>query len=749
MDRRGLVVFVLFLRIRPLATLRALAAVAMAAVLVLTGCTGNGGDVVEVRNWTLETASGKSQLRLPSHFNDRLPVGPSSYTLRAEVPLPEAFRGRALTLTIAHLPALVALRVNGHEAVALDTSAFERYRSSGPHRWRVVAEYTQGPSIELQLVVDHTWVQSAWIDWIPTLSATPSGDTKFVLVTAFNEITAIGALVSMLLVSFLYGVIFLNDRSRKVHAWHAAQGILAATYPALLLGYLQPFFGTADISVAAMGITASAICSVFFIAQLFQLEPPSRSWWLFLVVVAGASVLSFGPFHTAMAVPPGVIVTIVAASTYGAVVFVRARRKGAVPLGSGVAALAFPITMVLGFPDAAALLGLGDVAWGLRGGSLAIGGLSMLQALALSRSHTASLKRTDHLNEQLQARVALLEENNQEIQVLNDELRRQVANRSQHLADALARLGPVFARPRPFASEEVIDGRYRVVRRIGEGGMGTVYEVERLVDKRRLALKVLQGHRSGAELARLAREAEIAARVDHPNVVAMFDVDVSASGAVFLVMEYVEGASLDALSGRYGDATWALGLLRQISDGLAVMHARDIVHRDLKPGNVLVTRGPSGGDLAKIADFGIATLGAASDETTAPQDAVADVTSDRTFEDARKENGATTDRNLTRTGQVLGTPLYMAPELARGAKNASPASDMYALGVMAFELLTGGVPSGYERLDHLRGGPPSAPSYAKRSPGVTPALASLLERCLASDPAARPTARELAEALSC
>jgi tRNA A-37 threonylcarbamoyl transferase component Bud32 len=719
---------------------------------VLLGCGGAGSaDEVQISDWTLVSPLGTSAVKLPTHLNDRLPSELSSYSLRTELPLPASFQGKTLTLT-ARVPALATLRVDGHEAVALDTSAFDRYRNDGPHRWRVSAEYTRRPTVELEMDVEHTWAQSGWFDWTPTLSATPAGDTRFIVVTGFNQSAAISALVSMLLVSFLYGVVFLGDRTRKVHAWHSVQGVLASFYPAVLLGYTQPLFGYRDVPVAALAIAGSAICSIYFVASIFELPRPSQTWWLFLALVTVPAAIWGGPFEVTAAVAPGLVVTLLAASIYGVTTLFRAWRRGPVPPGALFAALGFPIAFVLGIPDATSLLGFGTPAWGFKTGSLAIAAISMLEALALSRSHSASLRRTDELNVQLQARVALLEANNREIGVLNGELRRQVATRSQHLADALARLGPVFARPRDFEPGEIVDERYRVVRRIGEGGMGKVYEVERLPDGRRLALKVLQGQRSGAELSRLAQEAEMASHINHPNVVGMFDVDVSASGAVFLVMEYVDGSSLDELSARYGDATWALGVLRQVAEGLAVMHEKEIVHRDLKPGNVLVTRDPSGGALAKIADFGIATRSGSNDETTAPLDEVA-AASERTVDDpvaqANAMARATTDRSLTRTGQVLGTPLYMAPELARGAKFASAASDVYAVGVMAFELLTGKVPSGYETLDHLRNRSTPAPSFTKHTPALSPGLAALFERCLAREPGIRPTARELADALSC
>jgi len=254
----------------------------------------------------------------------------------------------------------------------------------------------------------------------------------------------------MLLVSFLYGVVYLGDRARKVHAWHAVQGVLASFYPAVLLGYMQPVFGAADVPVAAFAIAASAICSIYFVAAIFVLPPPPRTWWLLLAMVAVPAVVWRGPFDVTAAVAPGSSSRSWPRRSSGSR---RSSARGGaapVPAGAAFAALGFPIAFLLGIPDATSLLGFGTPEWGFKTGSLAIAAISMLEALALSRSHSASLKRTDELNVQLQARVELLEANNREIRVLNDELRRQVASRSEHLADALARLGPSSRGPRDF-----------------------------------------------------------------------------------------------------------------------------------------------------------------------------------------------------------------------------------------------------------------------------------------------------------
>ncbi len=271
--------------------------------------------------------------------------------------------------------------------------------------------------------------------------------------------------------------------------------------------------------------------------------------------------------------------------------------------------------------------------------------------------------------------------------------------------------------------------------------MGAVHEIERLTDGRRLALKVLTGASTGSALARLAREAQVAAEVSHENLVGIIDVDVSESGALYLVMELVLGAPLYESAARYGDIPWARGVLLQIAKGLSALHARGVVHRDLKPANVLLT--PSG--TAKIADFGIARLdgsesvdplgataeGAPADEALAPTI------------DARAPSSA----SLTQTGVLMGTPLYMAPELAKGARLAGPAADVWSFGVIAFELLTARFPFDTPPvLTALAGKPLVSPTLDDAE--FDPELVAIIRRCLDPDARARPRAEELAQRLA-
>jgi len=224
----------------------------------------------------------------------------------------------------------------------------------------------------------------------------------------------------------------------------------------------------------------------------------------------------------------------------------------------------------------------------------------------------------------------------------------------------------------------LVDGRYRIVRELGAGGMGTVYEVEQLSHAKRLALKLVRGATADA-LARFAREAKIAAELDHPNLLPIVDVGVS-NGNLFLVMPLVTGGSLEDARAQFGNSAWARPLIAAIARGIAALHARGVVHRDLKPANILVADG-----VPKIADFGVAAI--------------------------RAEVLTVPGHHLTRAGEVLGTPRYMAPESA-----VSPAADMFAFGLIACEM------------------------FGKTRESIDPIIA----RCLDPDPERRPSAEEVA-----
>jgi serine/threonine protein kinase len=230
---------------------------------------------------------------------------------------------------------------------------------------------------------------------------------------------------------------------------------------------------------------------------------------------------------------------------------------------------------------------------------------------------------------------------------------------------------PLLHASRPslvFTEGQLLGERFRIRRFIGRGGMGEVYEAEDLELGSIIALKTLRPeYASDPSLrARFRREIQLARRVTHPHVCRVFDVGrhvVDGRACVFLTMEFVEGETLAELLQRRGrlPPEEALPLLRQISEALAALTAANIVHRDFKPSNVMLAAMPDGSTRTVVMDFGLAhPAAAAGDSQTA----------------------------LTRTGLLMGTPTYMAPEQLAG-EIVGPYTDVYALGLVAYEILTG------------------------------------------------------------
>ncbi len=225
-------------------------------------------------------------------------------------------------------------------------------------------------------------------------------------------------------------------------------------------------------------------------------------------------------------------------------------------------------------------------------------------------------KALDTMRRDVQAKIRTIEAKKAEVEVLNEELRRKI---QQHTTSLLSSIrdddddvddddelvgdeGPTFE------PGTVIAERYRVLGDLGQGAMGVVYEVERLRDLRHFAMKVLTSRRDKVAMTRMVREAQILARMDHPNLASIADVDVTPDGLLYLVMELCEGEPLQRHKPRYRDVPWALSVLRQMAQGLAAVHAQGVIHRDLKPGNVLVYERPDGSPAVKLVDFGISTL---------------------------------------------------------------------------------------------------------------------------------------------
>jgi len=212
-----------------------------------------------------------------------------------------------------------------------------------------------------------------------------------------------------------------------------------------------------------------------------------------------------------------------------------------------------------------------------------------------------------------------------------------------------------------------LSGKYRILRCIGQGGMGSVYEAVHVVIKRRFAVKFLRADiaRRRDALARFQREAAAAGAVENENIAQAVDFGIADDGSPYIVMEYLNGCDLARLLRQAGPlpVRRATDLAIQACSGIHAAHAAGVIHRDLKPANLFICRRSDETDLLKIVDFGIAKL-QASDAGQA----------------------------VTRTGSVFGTPSYMSPEQARGSSVLDERADVYALGVILYEMLSGCTP---------------------------------------------------------
>jgi serine/threonine-protein kinase len=270
---------------------------------------------------------------------------------------------------------------------------------------------------------------------------------------------------------------------------------------------------------------------------------------------------------------------------------------------------------------------------------------------------------------------------------------------------------------------QIYAGKYRIARKLGDGAMGTVYEAEDLLGRRRVAIKVLHPHiaeRRGA-LHRLEVEARAASRIGSRHIVEILDVGELQGDTRFLVVELLDGVSLAQrirAAGRIKPEE-AAGLVVQLLGGLEAAHAAGIAHHDLKPANIFLT---DGGDLVKILDFGVSQLAAAGD-----------------------------DMGTTGAGSVLGTPFYMSPEQAKGSRRIDHRSDLYAVGVILYECVTGEVPFAARTVNELifrimLEAPTPAESIV---PDLDPGFVAILHKAMAREASERfQTAREMRDALA-
>lgn len=321
------------------------------------------------------------------------------------------------------------------------------------------------------------------------------------------------------------------------------------------------------------------------------------------------------------------------------------------------------------------------------------------------------------LAEEIEAKVGEVEARADEVVRLNRALRQQVLEQSRELAQALAELYDARPERATVGPGYVLAERYRLVRKIGHGGMGMVFEAEDTVVGRRVAVKMLHPDvdSNPTVIKRFAAEAAAAASVEHPSIVRPLHVGLADDGRMFIAMDYVDGIPLSKI----GDPSPLTGpevarIGSGIAEALGSAHAAAIIHRDIKPANVLLSGREPG---VHVVDFGISK--------------------------ALLQTGV----HETRSGVLVGTPRYVSPEQVRTPDEVTYATDVYSLGVVLYELIQNrplfDVCSPHEWcFAHANTPPPATHSSAAPSQ-----LAAWIDRCLLKDPSSRPTAGVLAAEL--
>ncbi len=277
----------------------------------------------------------------------------------------------------------------------------------------------------------------------------------------------------------------------------------------------------------------------------------------------------------------------------------------------------------------------------------------------------------------------------------------------------------------PSLVGEVIDGRYRIFKKLGEGGMGEVYAAEHVHIDKKFALKLLKAEivTNAEAVKRFQQEARSSSSIKHRNIIAVEDFGRLPDGRIYMCMELLGGSALNDMIQQPMAVDRLLNILIQSGHGLAAAHAKGIVHRDMKPENIYVTQDASG-DVPKLLDFGIA-----------------------------KVAGNDGQNNLTRTGTIFGTPFYMAPEQALG-NPVDARTDIYAMGVIMYECFAGSLPFQGESFmgiltQHITTEPEPVAQRAARAGRPLPmGLAEIITRCMQKDPKQRyQTMDELVNAL--
>ncbi|MBX7223030.1 MAG: protein kinase [Blastocatellia bacterium] len=368
--------------------------------------------------------------------------------------------------------------------------------------------------------------------------------------------------------------------------------------------------------------------------------------------------------------------------------------------------------------------------------SWGMAGFVFSMAIALSNRFYRVYQELDSLNQELETKVehrtaelAQTVAQLQQAKLLTERKMLEVSEKNQELVASQKQADRIFSALAKALPGTVLDEKYRLEREIGEGGFGIVFRGTHLALGRAIAIKVFKprpGNDNADAIERFKREGISIARLTHPNIINVLDSGISTQGIAYMVMELLQGTSLAEELKTQKTATLerCLKLTIPVCQALAEAHRWGIIHRDIKPDNIFINQ-TAKGEVVKVVDFGIAKL--VGDEDSG------------------------NFRTLTMTDSLIGTPVYMAPERL-AAKPFDGRSDVYSLGVVLFEMLTGRPP--FERdmsglvglmLAHLHDAPPSLRALNPKVPGR---LEAIVRQTLEKDPEDRPVAAELARLLT-
>ncbi|MBZ0186942.1 MAG: serine/threonine protein kinase, partial [Candidatus Obscuribacterales bacterium] len=265
-------------------------------------------------------------------------------------------------------------------------------------------------------------------------------------------------------------------------------------------------------------------------------------------------------------------------------------------------------------------------------------------------------------------------------------------------------------------------GKYDIIRVLGTGGMGVVYEGRHEVMDRRVAIKMLQAHHLNDSMSvkRFQQESKATCRLNHPHIITVFDFGISPTGQPYIVMDYLEGKPLSDIIKEEGQikVDRAVHMFQQACEALAHAHNQSVIHRDLKPSNIVLVSYEDDKDYVKVVDFGVAKI---------------------------MEDGGTEGQKLTQMGEVCGSPIYMSPEQCQGFA-LDKRSDVYSMGIVMYETLTNRLPilgkTMVETMSkHIKDAPPSF-SEVRPDLYIPERVEQVILRALAKDPDDRPQSME-------